>query len=362
MLVLRNKGVLLTFKIIGHLLFWSVIYFFYNYFLGYGKSETKYVGLFSGFLMPITILTSYFIIYFLIPKYLLKKKYRSFILYIIYTLIVSVYVIILSILYGLTFLSDLSPDNTSPLTKTLPFIVLGVFFVVLVVTLLSLILHNYKSIVKNEDLKNKILQTQLQLKEQELKFLKMQIHPHFLFNSLNTIYGFALKKGDEAPEMILRLSNLLDYILYQIEKPKVLLEDEINHLEDYIALEKLRFHDTLKVVFKKEDYSNKIHIAPMLLIPFVENSFKHGSIVEGYLSIAISLRVDDGQLFFEVVNSALEDKNNERGIGLDNIQKRLEMLYPNAHSLKISQSEEQFKVSLELNTKELKTKRNVGKN
>ena len=87
----------------------------------------------------------------------------------------------------------------------------------------------------------------------------MQIHPHFLFNSLNTIYGFALTKKDEAPEMILKLSNLLDYILYQVEKPKGLLIEEVNHLEDYISLEKMRFHDTLKVNFNKaklNDYSS----------------------------------------------------------------------------------------------------------
>lgn len=96
----------------------------------------------------------------------------------------------------------------------------------------------------------------------------MQIHPHFLFNSLNTIYGFALQKGDEAPEMILKLSNLLDYILYQIEKPKVNLQQEINHLEDYISLEKMRFHDSLKVNFQKEILSENIEISPNVINSF----------------------------------------------------------------------------------------------
>ena len=132
--------------------------------------------------------------YRLIPNYLLKKKYGLFILYTIYTCILSVFAIVLSVLYGLVYTENLKANDTSPLTKTLPFIVLGVFFVVLIVVSISLIIHSYKSIVTNENLKNKVLQTQLQLKEQELKFLKMQIHPHFLFNSLNTIYGYALKK------------------------------------------------------------------------------------------------------------------------------------------------------------------------
>ena len=302
---------------------------------------------------------SYFVVYFLVPKYLLKKLYKSFILYTIYTLILSIYAIILSVLFALVYLADLNPENASPITKTLPFIILGVFFVVLIVVTLSLILHNYKSIVKNEDLKNKILQTQLQLKEQELKLLKMQIHPHFLFNSLNTIYGFALKKGEETPKMILKLSNLLDYILYQIEKPSVSLENEIYHLQDYISLEKLRFHDTLQVNLIKESAVENINIAPMMLIPFVENSFKHGAIVNGVLVINILIKKIDNTILFEVENSIIEKSKSEGGIGLENIQKRLKMLYPNAHTLEINENDQRFKVSLTLQLNGLKSIKNV---
>ena len=347
------------FKLIGHSFFWVIIYFFYNYFLGFGSNQKTYIQSFSAFLMPVTITISYFVVCFLVPKYLLKKLYKNFILYTIYTLILSIYAIILTVLFALVYLADLNPENASPITKTLPFIILGVFFVVLIVVSLSLILHNYKSIVKNEDLKNKILQTQLQLKEQELKLLKMQIHPHFLFNSLNTIYGFALKKGDEAPEMILKLSNLLDYILYQIEKPTVSLENEINHLEDYISLEKLRFHDTLEVNLIKGDDISEMYIAPMLLIPFVENSFKHGAIIDGCLAIMISVKRNSEMLFFEVENSVLEKPNDSTGIGLENIQKRLKMLYPNAYTLEINRTDKLFKVQLAININGLKTHKNV---
>ena len=114
--------------IIGHILFWLVIYYFYAYFLGFGSSNTEYVNLFSGFLMPVTILISYFLIYYLIPNYLLTKKYKSFIVYSVYTFIVSVYVIILSILYGLLYSEGFKEVGTEPLTKTLPFIILGVYF------------------------------------------------------------------------------------------------------------------------------------------------------------------------------------------------------------------------------------------
>jgi len=346
--------------IVSHSIFWVVIYYFYAYFLGYGSSNIKYVNLFSGFLMPVTILISYFLIYYLIPNYLLTKRYKYFILYSVYTFIISVYIIILSILYGLIYSEGYKEVDTAPLTKTLPFIVLGVYFVVLIVVSLSLIMHNYNSIVKNESLNSKILNAQLELKEQELKFLKMQIHPHFLFNSLNTIYGFALKKGDEAPEMILKLSNLLDYILYQIEKPSVLLQDEVNHLLDYVSLEKMRFHDTLDVKIEREIENENSQIAPMLLIPFVENAFKHGAIVKGKLKVNILLKTTGNELFFEIINTSMKDNNYEKGIGLENIKKRLEMLYPRVYKIEIEQRENSFKVQLVIsNLKVLNNEQNI---
>ncbi len=347
---LRKIGKLL-FGCTIHILFWILVYFFYNYFLGYGSQNTEYVTRFSLFLMPITIVISYIFLFYLIPKFLLKNKQGLFILYSIYTLIISSFFIALSILYGSILLDHLRLDNSSPLTKTFLFIVLGVYFVVFVAITIGLIMNNYKSAVKNEDLKNKILQTQLQLKEQELRLLKMQIHPHFLFNSLNTIYGYALKKEDQAPEMILKLSNLLDYILYQIEKPAVFLTNELNHIEDYIALEKIRFHDTLEVAFNQKNISEDIMIAPMLLIPFVENSFKHGAIVDGILKIAINVSIEEHTLLFKISNSVQKDTNSSTGIGLDNIQKRLEMLYQDKYELKIEQEKHQFIIELKIDLK-----------
>ena len=179
----------------------------------------------------------------------------------------------------------------------------------------------------------------------------MQIHPHFLFNSLNTIYGYALKKEDHAPEMILKLSNLLDYILYQIEQPSVLLENELNHVEDYIDLEKIRFHDTLNVTLEKKGDIEGISIAPMLLIPFVENSFKHGTMIDGILNIAIQLEVKDNTLFFQIVNSAHKKEVSDQGIGLENIQKRLEMLYKDQYDLEIDHNQNMFTVQLTIHLK-----------
>ena len=335
-------------QVLIHLLFWIGVYFFYNYFLGYGTKNTTYINRFSLFLLPVTICVSYFFLYFLIPKFLFKKKQGLFILYTIYTFIISSFFITLSVLYGLVFLLGLTTNNISPLTKTLPFIVLGVYFIILIVIMLGMVMHNYKSTLKNEDLKNKFLQTQLQLKEQELKFLKTQIHPHFLFNTLNTLYGFALKKSDSAPDMILKLSNLLDYILYQVDKPSVLLTNEIQHIDNYIVLEKMRFQDSLDILFTKELNQKKIEIPPMLLLPFVENAFKHGIQIDGVLKIKATLTTTSNFIEFNIQNTSKKTSNSKKGIGLENIKKRLKMLFKRHYSLKITQQNNNFEVNLKI--------------
>lgn len=301
--------------------------------------------------MPITIVLGYFFVYFLIPKYLLAKKHFLFLLYSVYTFIISFFFIAYSIFYGMVSCHQLAAEEISPLTKTTPYIIFGVYFITLIVIFLGLIIHNYKSALKDEDLKNKFLQTQLQLKEQELKYLKMQIHPHFLFNTLNTLYGFTLKKSDNAPDMILKLSSLLDYILYQVEKPKVFLINEIQHIEDYIALEKMRFQDTLSVDFSKEIHDEMIQIPPMIFLPFVENSFKHGVQIDGILQIKIDIKTSNETILFSIENSSKKKFSVSHGIGLNNISKRLEMLYQNDFTLHIDHSDTFYKTTLKISLK-----------
>ena len=176
----------------------------------------------------------------------------------------------------------------------------------------------------------------------------MQIHPHFLFNTLNTIYGFALKKDNLAPEMILKLSSLLDYILYQINKPLVSIKEELDHIDDYIELERMRFHETLDISFNRHVESDSTQIAPMLLIPFIENSFKHGSIINGKLKIDIWVCSTTQNLELSVKNSCLDATEISDGIGLKNIKRRLAHIYPNSHQLKISSSDSTFETALQL--------------
>ena len=344
---------------IMHLSFWMLVWFFFKTFFSTGSSNEQFVFWFSVLLSIISIIASYVFVYNLLPNYLLQKKYREFVLYAAYSAVFITCGVFMTVAFGFVFYFNLEFQNMPALTKSSSVILVCVMLIVVLASTVKILSHNYKSLEQNKTLENKILQTQLQLKEQELRLLKMQIHPHFLFNSLNTIYGFALKKKDEAPEMILKLSNLLDYILYQVNRPTVSLKDEVAHLQDYISLEEMRFNDTLNVEFEKSGLNDMLQVAPMLLIPFLENSFKHGKIVSGKLQVRINLTVVGGVLEFNIENSSEEETQNTQGIGLDNIKKRLEMLYPNAYNLDIKNVNATFIVFLQVEIYKLNSLKNV---
>lgn len=346
-----KKAILKTLvRILTHLVFWCFVLLFFTYFFGAESKDYNDAFAFSAFLMPITIATTYVSIYKLIPDYLIPKRYFQFILYSIYTLILSGYLIMLSIFFSLIYLAHFNYSDMNPVTRNIILVTSGVYLIVILVSAYKLLQLNLKHAEKTKKLQTKILETQLKLKEQELQYLKMQIHPHFLFNTLNTMYGFALKKADETPEMILKLSNLLDYLLYQVDKPFVLLTEEIEHIKDYIALEKMRFNETLNFEFNCKSIPEAVKIAPMALMPFIENSFKHGTIKQGKLNIKINLQCEGQMLYFYIENTQKKaDMTSKKGIGLENIRKRLNLLYKDKYTLKIQNENDIFKVELQLN-------------
>jgi len=305
---------------------------------------------FSLFLMPVTIGATYVSIYKLLPDYLITKRYVLFALYSTYTGIILIVATIFSIFFALAFLTGFKFEKMTVLSKNSVFIITSICLVVIVVSAFKLLKLNLKQSNNNATLTAKILEAQLKLKEQELKYLKMQIHPHFLFNTLNTMYGLALKKAGQTPDMILKLSNLLDYLLYQTEKPLVLLTEEIDHIKDYIALEEMRFNNTLEVQITIQLDSKNTTIAPMLFLPFIENSFKHGTLNDTVLNIEIEIKTYNDSIHFSIQNSNSESTNSRQGIGLENIKKRLELLYPGKHKLAILDTEDSFKVELQLKT------------
>jgi len=338
-------------RIVLHGLFWLVVLLFFTFFFGFEDADFKTVITFSVFFLPVTIGTTYVFVYRLIPNYLIPKKYLNFVLYSLAVFIISASYITISAFYGIMITLGYTYQENFPLTKSLIYILISVYLVVAIASAFSLLKNNYSAAAKNDELKNRILEAQLKLKEQELQYLKMQIHPHFLFNTLNTIYGLSLSNNQSTPEMILQLSNLLDYILYQTKKPLVKLQDEINHIQNYIDLEKKRFQDDLEIDLKTDKIPDTIEIAPMLLLPFVENSFKHGKGIDGKLKISIQLYLNEEIMNFRIDNSISEktESNSEEGIGLENIQRRLQILYENEYELKAQKEIESYRVMLKLN-------------
>jgi sensor histidine kinase YesM len=198
-----------------------------------------------------------------------------------------------------------------------------------------------------------------QKSEIELKLLKTQLNPHFLFNTLNNIYTLSLLNSPKTSESIARLSEILDYILYRCNAKTVPISGEIQLIEHYIALEKLRYDERLKVSFTKE-ISQNVEIAPLILLTFVENAFKHGASEDaGSPEITIDLRVTVDELIFMVKNSlsSMQTHTKQEGLGLLNIQQQLELIYPKQHLLEIKHLDNLFEVILTIKTPSLGAER-----
>lgn len=184
----------------------------------------------------------------------------------------------------------------------------------------------------------------------ELKFLKSQINPHFLFNSLNTIYSLAHRRSPETEHALVKLSTILRYMIYQSNGDKVMLENELRYLQDYIDIQRLRMARNIPVEFKVEGDPSGLEIAPMLLIPFVENAFKHGISYTESAFINISLDIQkNGTLHLIVRNSLFKQRVSEKGgVGLNNVLKRLSLLYTDAHTITVREHGDEFIADLKI--------------
>jgi sensor histidine kinase YesM len=181
----------------------------------------------------------------------------------------------------------------------------------------------------------------------ELKYLRSQLNPHFLFNTLNSIYSLSLQKSDKAPEVVVKLADIMRYLIYECNEPKISLEKEINFIRDYIIIEEIR-HRNIDIKFITEGNINEVMIEPFLLMPFIENSFKHAVANSPSVPfIYISLQAEKGQLELRVINDTnIEIERQAKrinGLGIRNTKNLLEILYPDAHTLNIIQTEKQPK-------------------
>jgi hypothetical protein len=236
---------------------------------------------------------------------------------------------------------------------------LQIIIIILVIVLFSLPLGMFVGLIYKK-LKKQVAaaETAAAHSKSELQLLQSQLSPHFLFNTLNNLYGISLREPEKTPGMLLRLSELLRYSVYDAKDALVPLKDELNYLKNYIEFEKIRIGDRLdlKVDIENFDVEN-VRIAPMLLVVFVENAFKHAkNSLNQNIQIEISLKLWINQILFAVKNSHKDSvssdvMNRHNGFGLQSTIKRLELQYPNAHDLKIEKDEDSFSVMLRVNIK-----------
>lgn len=320
------------FRVFFHLIFWFVMYLDQWLSLtGITASYDDWELILWPFLMDVTLV--YLNLYVLIPYLLMKRQLLWYILLTVLSILTMV-----AVDYSIF---DYECEDC--------FVWEAVLFSTLIPTLTLLgtaiavkVFKFYlKSQARLQELENTNLKT-------ELSYLKNQINPHFLFNALNNIYVLSRKRPDEAPEAILLLSDLLRYQLYDCVQEKVALKDEIEYLQNYLQLDKLR-KSNAKIKFNiKGDVNGKM-VAPFLFLPFVENAVKHGINMNGESYLNISFDIDK-DIYFRVANSKSQQPTNNTvgGIGLVNVQRRLDLLYPEQHELTIRDEVEHYIVDLHL--------------
>jgi two-component system LytT family sensor kinase len=339
------------YRIFWHLLFWALylLLFSVSYTIHYDKLSVLDVMIRFSITLPVDIFASYFTAYYLLPVFLLKGKYLKFILFFLLSAIIFILLQRVCIYYiNLPIFYPEIREKISFFNFDYIFSFFNIYAVVGIVTSIRLFKFWFKNQRATQNLREEKL-------EAELKFLKSQIHPHFLFNTLNNLYALTLDKSDQAPEVVIKLSNLLDYMLYEANDPKVSLEKEIDLIQNFLDLEKIRYRNTLKIDFELSGDPTGYYIAPMLMLPFVENSFKHGLSKQSkapWMKIVVSL--ERGLLHFTVKNSqAKQDKEKKEsyteGIGLKNVKRRLDLIYQKNYSLNIKNEADYFEIDLYIN-------------
>lgn len=294
---------------------------------------------------------SYSLLYFVIPRFLLKGKYLQTVVMVLAMFIItaaistSIGIYILAPIRGLILGKINYPVHIYEISFFLGLLagLRGGITIGGLAAAIKLTKYWYVKEQRNLQLEKENISSQLQL-------LKAQVHPHFLFNTLNNIYSNTQLTSPVAANMIIGLSGLLRYILYECNQPLVPLSREIKMLEEYIILEKARYGNELDINIELPSEESGLAIAPLILLPFVENCFKHGtSKMLDQPWISLHLSVEGRWLKMKLLNGKVQEAApSDKGIGLKNVKKRLELLYPGKHELLINNEEDVFIVNLKL--------------
>lgn len=334
----ENKiEIVLQHRLFWHISFWCLFVFF----------DCVGAG-FNVFYIPFIYYYLIRIIAFMVFAYLLLFIFNHDVIkknnYILYVFIGLVLAVVFSMFQNLNYdYFQLPGFGQAQLFQVLPF---NVFFFALV---------TFLKLGKDYYFKQQQMAVEKQRRiELELEFLKSQISPHFLFNTMNNLYGLSVVKSDKFPPLMLQLSDLLRYSLYETNQTFVPLEKEINYIKNYIDLEKIRIGDKLELSVNINEANNSnAKIAPIILIVFVENAFKHSrNILNEKIKISFDLKVENEWIFFIAKNNfSIQEKDKNSGIGLENIKKRLEYLYPNQYLLTIDTADNIYTSIIKLKVK-----------
>lgn len=346
-----RKGHLI--KTIGnHAIFWVILFaFFVLPTIGYRDMKLAYTFAYATKLLP-QMFVAYTMIFVLVP-YVLNKWGKvifgiatAFILYLSFVLYTLLRYYGFELVFPEFYRVPREVDFWWRATDFHYFAQNVIWFFLPAVLLMAV--RNYRH-------QREALELREQKKSAELNALKNQLNPHFLFNTLNNLYALAIKKSDQTPEVIAKLSEILDYVLYRCNEKFVSLKGEVKLLENYISLEKVRYGKRVQIDFIAE-VDSEVQIAPLLLLTFFENAFKHGVSQEiKEASIKAYVVAVNNHIEFIIENSIsthkVNDEPNRKAIGLENVRKQLELLYPDNHSLVINEDGSIFKVKLTLEAK-----------
>lgn len=272
----------------------------------------------------------YFNFYVLIPRLYFNKKYLPY--------VICLLVYLAAIILVLQLRKEFNPLPSPPFRFANAAFIGSIIIRFIMIFLLSLGISSY----------NRLKQIEREKMKAELSYLKAQINPHFLFNTLNSIYALTVKKSDEAPESVTRLSGIMRYVITDAAQEYVPLEKEIEYITNYIQLEELRLTNKVTLSFNASGVFTGKKIAPLIFLPFVENAFKHGVSTREESAITIAISVEQETLNLLVKNNKVKVNTVNNGLGIENARMRLRLLYPGKHRLLINNNDKDFTVSLSI--------------
>ena len=330
-----------------HLLFWCIYLSFNLYQISFYQQQRGYDWgrglLFTGVQFAFTFAIAYLNYFLILPRFLAHKKTGQYLL----EFIVPFAILIVLRIYTQRLMMAESPRveyfYSQIFTVQVTVITL---FITIFVGILRFAVDWFELEAKNREIENEKLYA-------ELNFLRAQINPHFLFNTLNNLYYLAYSKSDNTTEVISKLSQMMRYMIYESNHEKVLLSKEIEYMQNYISLEQLRLNNQVPIKFTIEGETENIWVAPLIFITFLENAFKHGvSNKNTGAWINISIGMAEKQCQYVVENSkatkSTDSKEGKSGIGLQNVSRRLELSYPEQYQLKVEENPDRYSVQLDI--------------